>query len=115
MSDPASRKASSSIGKQSSHRLGGHITLAKMQRLKQWHVSQQAEHSVEYQVWEVVLTLWVMGWIAWLPAYVLDAFWAFPLCLLGILMPRLYVQCRAQAHEKLHIRCDWLDLVREVD
>lgn len=113
MSNPFSRKPNSPSSQHAPHRLGRHITLAKMQRVRQWHVSQQAVHPLEYHAWDAVLTLWMMGWIAWLPAYALDAFWAYPLCLLGIFLPRLYVHYRTQAHKTLRLRCDWLDLVCE--
>lgn len=88
-----------------------HITLVQLQRVKNWRVAQHGAHPVECQVWEAVLTLWVMGWTGWLPAYAFEAPWAYPLCLLGVFMPRLYVHWRAHAHAMRRIRCDWLDLV----
>ena len=89
-----------------------HITLAQMERLKNWHITQRGKHPAERQAWEAVLTLWVMGWMGWLPAYAFDAPWAYPLCLLGTLAPRLYVGWRARAEAAQHLRCDWLDLLR---
>lgn len=87
------------------------ITLAQLQRLKNWRVTQRKAHPVECEVWEGVLTLWVMGWMGWLPAFAFEAPWAYPLCLLGMLTPRLYVYWRTRAHEAQRLRCDWLDLV----
>ena len=91
---------------------GHRITLAQMQRLKNWHVGQSGAHRLERAVWEAVLTAWVLGWVGWLPAYAFEAPWAYPLCLLGIFMPRFYVNWRARAHGLGRLRCDWLDLVR---
>ncbi|MFC6284561.1 MULTISPECIES: hypothetical protein [Polaromonas] len=88
-----------------------HITLAQLQRIKDWHAAQYGVHPVERQLWEAVMTVWVMGWTGWVPAYVFEASWAYPLCLLGICMPRLYVHWRAHAHDSGRLRCDWLHLV----
>jgi hypothetical protein len=88
-----------------------HLGLTQLQRIKRWQVDHQGAHPVEYQAWEAVLTLWVMGWMGWLPAFELEAPWAYPLCLLGILTPKLYVYWRARAHAAGRLRCDWLDLL----
>ena len=85
------------------------LTLAQLQRIKQWHVAHKAEHPLEYQLWDAVLTLWVMGWVGWVPAFAFGAPWAYPLCLLAIWSPRLYVGWRIRAHEARRLRCDWLD------
>ena len=87
------------------------ITLAQMQRIKQWREARHASHPLERRLWEAVLTLWMMGWVGWLPAYEAEAWWGFPLCLLGIFSPRLYVYLRAQAHASESLRCDWLHLL----
>lgn len=85
------------------------LTLAELQRIKQWHVKHKAEHPLEYQLWDAMLTLWVMGWVGWLPVLALDALWAWPLCLLALYAPGLYVDWRARAHQQQRLRCDWLD------
>jgi len=95
----------------SRHHPAHHVTLTQMQRVKNWHEAQHGAHPVERQLWEAVLTLWMMGWIGWLPAYAFEAPWAYPLCLLGVLAPRLYVLWRARAHESRRLRCDWLHLM----
>jgi hypothetical protein len=87
------------------------LTLLQMQGVKRWHIAQQREHTLEYKVWEMVLTAWLMGWIGWLPAYVFDASWAYPLCMGGMLLPQGYVYIRGQAHAAGVLRCDWLGLL----
>jgi hypothetical protein len=87
------------------------LTLQQLQRLKNWHVAQRGTHRLEYEVWNGVLTAWVMGWTGSLPALTFDAPWALPLCLLGVLAPQLYVHARARAHAAGRLRCDWLALV----
>jgi hypothetical protein len=87
------------------------LSLAQMQRLKNWHAARPKANPLERQAWEGVVTVWVMAWMGWLPAYTLDAPWAYPLCLLGAWLPQAYVQLRAHAHASGWLRCDWLDLL----
>ena len=85
------------------------LTLTELQRIKQWHVAHKSDHPLEYQLWDAMLTLWMMGWIGWLPALILDALLAWPLCLLALYAPGLYVDWRRCAHQQQRLRCDWLD------
>jgi len=82
-----------------------------MQRVKEWHAAKLGANPVEKGVWEGVLTLWMMAWMGWLPATAFEAYWAYPVCILGMFAPEIYVKWRASAHEKRRFRCDWLDLV----
>lgn len=84
------------------------MPLAELQRIKQWHVSHRHGHPVECQIWDAVLTLWVGGWVGWLPAYALQQLWAVPLCVLAIAAPSLYVAWRIKAHRDRRLRCDWI-------
>lgn len=87
------------------------MTLHQMKRIHQWHQSHRDEHPLEYLLWDSVLTLWLMGWIGWLPAFALDdAVWAAPLCVTGMFLPHTYTRWRARAHRQQRVRCDWLDL-----
>ena len=95
----------------SKHHVARPLTLLQLQKLKNWHVAQRGAHPLEYEVWNAVLTAWLMGWIGCLPALMFDTPWALPLCLLGVLAPQLYVHARARAHESGRLRCDWLGLV----
>ena len=88
------------------------LTLTHLQRIRKRLLQEHSSHRIEYGLWEVVLTLWIMGWIGLLPAYALDLPWAFPLCAFGMLAPRLYVMGRARAHDSGRLRCDWLDQLR---
>ncbi len=84
------------------------MTLVHLQRIKQWHVAHRHDHPVEYHLFDLVLTVWVMGWIGWLPALLLEAVWAVPLCLAAIGAPHLYARWRRRAHHAGRLRCDWL-------
>lgn len=91
------------------HHMPPHLNLTQLGRIKKWHVEHRAEHPLEYQLWDVMLILWVMGRVGWLPAYALDAPWAYPLCLLAMVAPNLYAMARAHAHRAQTVRCDWLN------
>ncbi|TFZ05354.1 hypothetical protein EZ313_01375 [Ramlibacter henchirensis] len=84
------------------------MQLAEMQRIKRWQVDHRRTQPLEYHLWDAVLTAWLMGWIGWLPAFLLDALWALPLCLAGMAAPQLYVTWRSRLHRKRRLRCDWL-------
>ena len=84
------------------------MTLHELQRIKQWHVAHRSDHPFEYHLWDAMLTLWMMGWVGWLPVFAFDAMWAAPLCMLGTLAPTLYVTWRMRAHRAYRLRCDWL-------
>jgi hypothetical protein len=84
------------------------MKLAELQRIKRWHVAHRGDHPVEYHLWDAVLTLWVMGWVGWLPAYAFEQLWGLPLCALAAAAPSLYVGWRLKAHRAHKLRCDWL-------
>lgn len=83
------------------------MTLDQLQRIKKWHVAHRADHPVEYHIWDTLLTVWVMGWVGWLPAFAFDALWSFPLCAFAMAAPGLYVTWRLKAHRAGRLRCDW--------
>lgn len=86
-----------------------HIPLSELARIKQWLVAHREDHPLEYHLWDAVLTVWLMGWIGWLPALVMEMEWLLPLCLTATLTPALYVRWRERAHALQRLRCDWLD------
>lgn len=83
------------------------MTLAELQRIKQWHVSHRTACPFQYHVWDAMLTVWMMGWVGWIPAMAFDALWSLPLCLAGMSSPDLYVAWRLKAHRAQRVRCDW--------
>ena len=44
------------------------MTLNELQRIKQWHVAHKVDHPLEYHLWDLVLTLWVLGWVGCFPS-----------------------------------------------
>jgi hypothetical protein len=84
------------------------MSLDELQRIKQWHVDHRSDHPVEYHLWDAMLTLWLMGWVGWLPAFAFEAMWAAPLCMTAMFAPTLYVAWRGKAHRARRLRCDWI-------
>ncbi len=86
------------------------MRLNELERIKRWHVAHRQEHPLEYQLWDGVLTLWLMGWVGCMPVVIMEALWLLPLCLVGIWAPGLYVRWRQRVHAAQRLRCDWIDL-----
>ncbi len=84
------------------------VPISELHRIRKWHVEHAQEHPLEFQLWDAVITCWFMGWVGWLPTFALDAWWAGPLCLLGMLAPSMYIAWRARAHARNTLRCDWI-------
>lgn len=84
------------------------MELDEMQRIKRWHLRHRTERPVEYHLWDMMLTLWLAGWVGWVPAFATHAVWATPLLIAGMLAPSLYVAWRIKAHRARKLRCDWL-------
>lgn len=84
------------------------LTLDDLQRIRQWHLAHRREQPLEGHLWDGVLTLWMMGWLGWVPALVIQAVWALPLCLMAMTLPGVYVGWRRRAHLRQRLRCDWL-------
>lgn len=84
------------------------MKVTELQRIKQWHVSHRNDHPLESHLWDAMLTLWLMGWVGWLPAFAFDQMWAAPLCVAAMAAPSLYVAWRIKAHRASRLRCDWI-------
>ncbi len=86
--------------------------LNDLQHIKRWLVEHKPTHALEYHCFDAVLTVWMMGWAGWMPVLLFDELlWAWPLCLLGMWAPALYVRWRARAHAAGRLRCDWLQVL----
>ena len=83
------------------------MTLNQLRDLKRWHVAHRQDHPLEYQVFDAVLTLWLLGWMGVPPALLLDQVMLLPLCLLAFLAPEIYRWLRVRLHRSQRLRCDW--------
>ena len=86
------------------------MDLDTLQRIKRWHVAHQREHPLECRVWDMMLTLWVIGWVGWIPAFCFGAIWAAPLLFFAMSAPTMYVTWRVRAHQARRLRCDWISV-----
>lgn len=88
--------------------------IGELQRIKKWQVVHRPGHEIEYQTWDAVLTLWLMGCVGWLllpvVALPLDLLWVVPLCAFATAAPELYIHLRKKAHLRQRLRCDWIHL-----
>jgi hypothetical protein len=84
------------------------MTLNQLSMIKRWHQTHHRDHGVEYHLWDIMLTAWILGWMG-LPAAALLAPQAgLPACLVLYLMPSIYVGLRRRLHRASLLRCDWL-------
>lgn len=84
------------------------MTLQQFQELKLWHQRQGRRHPVERALWDVVLTVWLLGWIGAPTAIILQLGWAECACVSVLFLPGIYVAVRRRMHAKRWLRCDWI-------
>ena len=88
------------------------MTLDQFQELKVWHLRQGRRHPVEKFIWDLVLTVWLMGWVGAPAALLLQIGWALAACLSVLFLPGLYVTTRRWLHNTRRLRCDWIVALR---
>jgi hypothetical protein len=84
------------------------MTLQQLATIKRWHLSHPRPGSVEQQVWDGMLTCWILGWMGVPPALVLAPELAWAICPGLFLAPTAYVRLRVWLHRRGLLRCDWL-------
>ncbi|MEL4178689.1 hypothetical protein [Roseateles sp. PN1] len=84
------------------------MTLLQLTQIKRWLLLHQARHPVELYAWDLVLTAWLMGWMALPVLLLLDDWPLLPLCLIGYVLPNGYASWRRGLHRRGRLRCDWL-------
>ena len=84
------------------------MTLQQLAAVKRWHQSHLRGHAVEYQVWDAVLTCWVLGWVGVPAAVVLAPKAGLAACALLSCVPEFYLWLRRRLHRRGVLRCDWL-------
>jgi hypothetical protein len=84
------------------------MTLQQLATVKRWHQIHRRDASLEYQLWDAILTCWVLGWVGVPAAVVLAPEGGLLTCALLLCVPELYVRLRARLHRRRVLRCDWL-------
>lgn len=87
------------------------MTLEQHHELRLWHLRHAHRHPVEKNLWDAVLTLWLVGWVGGPAALVLGWSWAEPACLAMIFLPGFYVALRRRWHRCGRLRCDWVTVL----
>ena len=88
------------------------MTLHQYQELRLWHLRHWRRHPVEKNFWDVVLTLWMMGWAGGPGAMLIGQPWAVLACVGLVFLPSLYVGVRRYLHRRRLLRCDWAAVLR---
>lgn len=88
------------------------MTLGQYHALKLWHTRHSREHPVEKDTWDVVLTLWMSGWVGGAVAVILGAPLAEIACIALLFLPSSYVTLRTKLHRTGRLRCDWITALR---
>jgi len=88
------------------------MTLQQFQELRLWHQRQGARCPVEKALWDLVLTVWLLGWVGGPTALLLHSGWAELACLALLFLPGLYVAARRRLHNRRRLRCDWIVALR---
>jgi hypothetical protein len=88
------------------------MTLNQFHALKLWHARHPRGHQLERGIWDMVLTLWLMGWVGGVAAAVLGLPWAVLTALALLVLPEAYVRWRARLHRAGRLRCDWISAIR---
>jgi hypothetical protein len=71
------------------------MTLQQLSNVKRWHQSHQRGHAVEYQVWDAILTCWLLGWVGMPAAVVLAPRAGLTACALLSCVPEIGAACCA--------------------
>ena len=87
------------------------MRLQQFHALKVWH-RQHGRHPVEKNVWDVVLIIWLVGWVGAPTAFMIDSGWAEGACLSVLFLPSIYVTLRRWLHRAKLVRCDWIGALR---
>ncbi len=87
------------------------MRLREFHALKVWY-GQHGRHPVERNVWDVVLTIWMLGWIGAPIAFIVHTGWGEGACLVVLFLPETYVALRRRLHRAQRLRCDWINALR---
>lgn len=89
------------------------MTLTQLHQVRVWHRLHWRTRPVEQQVWDMVVTLWVMGWVGIPVAWVIGLSWAELACLALLFLPAAYAGLRRRLHRLGRLRCDWIGALRD--
>ena len=88
------------------------MTIQQIVAIKRWQVAHRRDHPVEFHTYELVLTVWLAGWVGLPACSLIGAPWGMLGCALCLFVPRLYVRTRLRLHGLRRLRCDWEYVIR---
>jgi len=88
------------------------MTLDQYHALKLWHTRHSRDHPIEKDIWGIILTLWMSGWVGGAVALLLRVPLATVACMALLFLPRTYVALRSKLHRAGRLRCDWITALR---
>ena len=83
------------------------MKLVQFENLRKWHQRHWRQQPVEKHVWDIVLTLWLVGWVGFPSAFLIHVGWAEAVCIALVFLPGAYVGLRRRLHRSGVLRCDW--------
>lgn len=84
------------------------MNLQQLSMVRRWHVQHRHHHPVEFQIWDLMLMLWVLGGVGAPVSLMLQGGAALGACLVAFAAPTVYVALRKGLHRSRRLRCDWL-------
>lgn len=84
------------------------MTVKQLSAVKRWLAAHRREQPLEYHAWDVVLTLWLFGWMGMPAEFVLGQMYGLAGCAVLLATPHAYVALRRRLHARGRVRCDWL-------
>jgi len=88
------------------------MTLDQLQDLRHWHQRHADDRPLEGHLWNLVLTLWMLGLVGVPTAWLLSWHVAAASGLLLLFAPGAYVALRSRLHRGGWLRCDWITALR---
>jgi hypothetical protein len=89
------------------------MTLQQMSTLRRWHVDHRHQHPVEFQLWDAVVMLCVLGCVGLPVSLLLGQTSAALGFAAAAAAPSAYVALRRSLHRRGRLRCDWLCASRD--
>jgi len=87
------------------------MSLIEVRRIRRWLHVNGSHRPLELCAWDLVLGLWLLGWLC-LPFWVLTGQAAMlPLSFAAMPLPTAYIAWRLYLHRSGQLRCDWLSAV----
>ncbi len=88
------------------------MTLDQLQDLKTWHQRHIRDQPLEKQLFDLVMTFWLVGWVGSPVTLLVHAAWILPPCAMLVFLPGGYVRLRRRLHCNGTLRCDWITALR---